>query len=48
MGTITEYVDIDDAVEKSEYALYFSIASRMIDELIGEFDDDDADDEEEE
>lgn len=40
LGTITEYVDIDDAVEKSEYALYFSIASRMIDELTGEFDDD--------
>ena len=41
LGTITEYVDIDEAVEKSEYALYFSIASRMIDELTGEFDDDD-------
>ena len=48
LGTITEFDDIDDAIENSEYALYFSIASRMIDELIGEFDDDDADDEEEE
>ena len=43
LGTITEYVDIDEAVEKSEYALYFSIASRMLDELTGEFDDDEED-----
>jgi len=42
LGTITE-LDIDDAVEKSEYALYFSIASRMIDEITGEYDDDDED-----
>ena len=41
LGTITEYVDIDEAVEKPEYALYFSIARRMVDELTGEFDDDD-------
>ena len=41
LGTIEEYGDIDEALEKSEYALYFTIASRMIDELTGEFGDDD-------
>lgn len=48
LGTITEFDDIDDAIENSEYALYFSIVRRMIDELTGEFGDDEADDEEEE
>ena len=48
LGTITEFDDIDDAIENSEYALYFPIVSRMIDELTGEFGDDEADDEEEE
>lgn len=47
LGTITEFDDIDDAIENSEYALYFSIVNRMIDELTGEFGDDKADDEEE-
>lgn len=40
LGSITEYGDVDEAIENSEYSLYFSIASRMIDELTGEFDDD--------
>lgn len=46
LGTITEYGDIDEAIENSEYSLYFSIASRMIDELTGELDDEIEDDEE--
>lgn len=45
LGTITEYEDIDDAMENSEYALFFCIVNRMIDELTGNFDDEEDDDE---
>lgn len=47
LGTITEYEDIDDAIENSEYTLFFQIVNRMLDELTGNFGFEDDDDDEE-
>ena len=46
LKVITEYENIDDALENSEYALFFGIVDRMLDELTGCFGDDEDDDEE--